>query len=232
MKTGHLECGSEIGESGSHRHMHDHPHGASHRHGHELDRGLLALVHYLRLLPVLWRSRVSSEVVRAIAPKTGERVVDLGAGMGSATVEAVRTGASVVAVDPAPSMRRILRLRRWWPGRTTVTVLDGAAESIPVADGSVDALWTVNTIHHWTDRAKASRELARVIRPGGRVLLVDEDLGDPGHPWHERAKRWHRFDEVDVDALAAALLAAGFATASGNRTSFAGRPAKVISASR
>ena len=209
-----------------------HSHRANHGHGHEHDRGVLAFVRYVRLLPVLWRSQVSSEVVRAIAPKAGERVVDLGAGMGSATVEAVPTGASVVAVDPAPYMRSILRLRLWWPGLRAVTVLDGAAESIPVADGSVDALWTVNTIHHWTDRERASRELARVVRPGGRVLLVDEDLGDSEHPWHERAKAWHQFDVVDVDALADTLREAGFATARGSRTSFAGRPAKAISAGR
>jgi SAM-dependent methyltransferase len=64
-------------------------------------------------------------------------------------------------------MRSVLHLRRSWPGRAAVTVLDGAAESIPVADGSIDALWTVNTIHHWTDRERASSELARVVRPGG-----------------------------------------------------------------
>src|SRR5205807_95336 len=84
-------------------------------------------------------SAVSSEVVRAVAPKAGELVVDLGAGMGSATVEAVRTGASVIAVDPAPYMRWVLGLRRRWAGRAaTVTVLDGAAESSAVGAARFD----------------------------------------------------------------------------------------------
>jgi SAM-dependent methyltransferase len=220
-----------------HGHEHDHAHRPGH-HGHPHDRRLFAALGYLRLLPAMWRSEVGAEVVRAIAPKAGERVVDLGAGMGSATVEAVRTGASVLAVDPAPYMRGILNLRRRWPGRAALTVLEGAAESIPVSDGSIDALWTVNTIHHWTERAKASRELARALKPGGRVLLVDEDFEDPAHPWHERTARRragrhaHHFDEVDVEALAAALRGAGFATAQGVRTTFAGRPAKVVRAVR
>src|SRR5262249_50047065 len=92
---------------------HDSPHpGQRHAHGgkgHPHDRGALALLRYLRLLPRMWRSEVSSEIVRAIAPKSGERVVDLGAGMGAACVEAARTGATVVAVDPTPFMRSVLR---------------------------------------------------------------------------------------------------------------------------
>src|SRR5215211_7923810 len=186
--------------------MHENRRHLGHSHGHEHDRGVLALLRYLRLLPMMWRSQVNSEVVRAIAPKAGERVLDLGAGMGAATMEAARTGATVVAVDPAVYMRWILQFRRWCQrGRATVTVADGAAESIPAPDGSIDALWTVNTIHHWTERTKAASELARAVRPGGRVLLVDEDMDDPQHPWYgqaqrRRARRHAHFDDVDVEA--------------------------------
>src|SRR5690348_6584039 len=81
-------------------------------HGHAHDRGLGGLLRYLRLLPYMWRSEVSQEVVNEVAPVPGERVVDLGAGMGSATVLAARTGATVLAVDPTSYMRRILGMRR------------------------------------------------------------------------------------------------------------------------
>ncbi|MGH7298367.1 MAG: class I SAM-dependent methyltransferase [Polyangiaceae bacterium] len=186
----------------------------------------------------MWTSEVSREVVRAVAPVSGERVVDLGAGMGAATVEAAMSGATVIAVDPTPYMRRILGLRRRWQRhRAAILVVDGAAESIPVAESSVDALWTVNTIHHWTERDQASRELARVMKPGGRVLLVDEDFDDPSHPAHEQwrtghARHGHTFEDVDPEAVAASLARAGFATARGARTTIAGRPAKVVRATR
>jgi ubiquinone/menaquinone biosynthesis C-methylase UbiE len=216
----------------------DRPEHHHHDHGHHHDRGARGFLRYLRLLPRMWRSQVNREVVRSLAPARGECVVDLGAGMGAATVEAARRGATVVAVDPMPYMRRILRLRRGWQRhRATIRVVDGAAESMPLEDGSVDALWTVNTIHHWTERERASRELARVMKSGGRVLLVDEDLEDPSHPEHRRARaararHGHRFDEVDPEQVAAALTHAGFAEAHGSRTTFAGRPAKVIRATR
>jgi ubiquinone/menaquinone biosynthesis C-methylase UbiE len=213
-----------------------HAHGAEHGHAH--DRGVGGFLRYLRLLPHMWRSQVGREVVASIAPRAGERVVDLGAGMGSATVVAARSGASVLAVDPTPYMRRILSVRRGWQRhRARITVVDGAAESIPVADASVDALWTVNTIHHWTDAAAACREIARVIRPRGRVLLVDEDFDDPSHPDHERAQAGRarhglHFEHVDPEKLAESLRGAGFAAAEGVRTSVADRPAKVVRATR
>lgn len=183
----------------------------------------------------MWTSAVNREVVRSLAPASGECVVDLGAGMGAATVEAARSGATVVAVDPMPYMRRILRLRRGWHlHRAKIRIAEGAAESIPLAEGSVDALWTVNTIHHWTERDAASRELARVMKKGGRVLLVDEDFDDPSHPEHKRtrSRHSHEFDEVDPDEVAAALTRAGFADAHGSRATIAGRPAKIIRATR
>jgi SAM-dependent methyltransferase len=220
--------------SHDHRSSGAHAHQAERGHGHQHDRGPRAFLGYLRLLPKMWRSEVADEMVRLLSPKPGEHLVDLGAGMGSATVVAARTGATVVAVDPTPYMRGALRLRRRWQrARATITVADGAAEAIPAANASVDALWTLNTIHHWTDRAKAARELARVMKPGGRVLLVDEDFDDPSHPGHERSKasgprHRHVFDAVDAGTLAASLLEAGFASAQGSRTSLAGRPAKVV----
>jgi SAM-dependent methyltransferase len=228
-----------------HPHRADHAHHARHahnaakgHHGHQQDRGIGGFLRYLRLLPRMWRSEVNREVVRTLAPANGECVVDLGAGMGAATVVAARTGATVLAVDPTPYMRGILRLRRRVQRRgEAIRVVDGAAESIPVADGSVDALWTVNTIHHWTERDQASRELARVMKPGGRVLLMDEDFDDPSHPEHERWRAGHErhghvFDDVDAEAVAASLTRAGFASAEGTRTTIAGRPAKVVRATR
>ncbi|MGZ4772428.1 MAG: class I SAM-dependent methyltransferase, partial [Ilumatobacteraceae bacterium] len=155
-------------------------------HGHQQDRGLRGFVRYMTMLPKMWRSPVSREVVGSIAPRPGERVVDVGAGMGPATVLAAKTGASVIAVDPTPYMRNILALRRLGQRRRkAIHVVDGSAESIPADDHSVDALWTVNTMHHWTDMDAAVHEVARVLRVGGRLLLVDEDFDAPTHPAFE-----------------------------------------------
>jgi ubiquinone/menaquinone biosynthesis C-methylase UbiE len=207
-------------------------------HGHHQDRGLHGFVRYMKQLPKMWRSPVSREVVRTIAPQPGEHVVDVGAGMGPAAVVAAKAGASVLAVDPTPYMRHILGIRRLGQrSRAAIRVVDGSAESIPSDDGSVDALWTVNTMHHWTDLDVAVQELARVLRPAGRLVLVDEDFDSPAHPAFTRmqarkAERSHHFAEIDPSIVEAKLVAAGFASAEGSMGTMAGRPVKMVRATR
>lgn len=216
-----------------HHDHHDH-HDHQHQHGHDHDKGLSGAMRYLRLIRRMWRSPVSDAVVDMVAPRRGELVVDLGAGMGPASVRAVATGAQVLAVDPTPFMRAMLGLRRRLGRRgRSLSVHDGAAESLPVADGSVDALWCVNAVHHWTDRAAALDEIARVLRPGGRAVLVDEDFADPTHPSHaahqaRRARHAHHFDHVDPDEIAPVLVTHGFVVDEAARRPVAGRPAVVL----
>ena len=189
---------------------------------------------YARLLPQMWTSEITASVLDLVAAQRGERVVDLGAGMGAATVVAARSGAFVVAVDPTPYMRGILGLRRLAQrARRRISVVDGAAEAIPVADGSVDALWSVNAMHHWTDLDRALGEIHRVLRPGGRLVLVDEDFDDPAHPAHERFRRGraehgHHFDVIDPIEVAARLQRLGFASVGGSLSKVGGRPAKLV----
>ena len=186
----------------------------------------------------MWRSPVSREVVAIIAPQPGERVVDVGAGMGPASVHAAKTGASVLAIDPTPYMRLILGVRRLGQRRRkAISVCDGSAEAIPVGDHTVDGLWSVNTMHHWTDLDAAVIELARVLRPGGRLLLVDEDFDSPDHPafahmQERKAERSHHFTEIDPADFESRLIAKDFAGAEGSLGSIAGRPAKIVRATR
>jgi len=98
----------------------------------------------------------------ATGPNALGHVVDLGAGTGLLTrVILGATDARVTAVEPDPLMRE--RLAATTP---SVTPLAGSAESIPLADASVDAV-LVGQAYHWFDPDSAHAEIARVVRPGG-----------------------------------------------------------------
>ncbi|MGD9619835.1 MAG: class I SAM-dependent methyltransferase [Mycolicibacterium sp.] len=110
--------------------------------------------------------------------RAGQRavqVLDLGAGTGKLTTRLVERGLDVIAVDPLPEMLELLS-----NSLPDTPALLGTAEEIPLADDSVDAV-LVAQAWHWFDPDRAIKEVARVLRPGGRLGLVwnnrDERLG-------------------------------------------------------
>ena len=106
------------------------------------------------------------EAARWLAGNEPCDVVDLGAGTGKLTRSLVALGHRVTAVEPIPEM--LAQLRSAVPGATP---LAGTAESIPLDDESADVV-TVAQAFHWFDRPVALVEIARVLRPGGRIALV------------------------------------------------------------
>jgi len=96
----------------------------------------------------------------------GETVLDLAAGTGKLTRVLVERFPHVIAVEPLAEMRRVGTLlvpRAEW--------LEGRAEALPLRDASVDAVFVADAFH-WFDAAAAARELARVLRPGGTLVIV------------------------------------------------------------
>ena len=202
-----------------------------HRHDH--DKGIRRKFRWLVRFPKLWQSPINRAVIKLVAPAPGERALDVGAGMGPATVLAARRGASVVAVDPSRFMRAILGIRRQiQPNPSRITIEAGAAEDLPLAGGSTEVAFTVNAIHHWTDLETAVSEFARVLAPRGRVVLVDEDFTHPEHPQHEtHHDHEQEMTVVDVQAIAEMFRRAGL-DATGERTFLDGLPVKIVRAAR
>ena len=102
-------------------------------------------------------------------------VLDLGAGTGKLTARLVERGLQVVAVDPIPEMLDVLHATL-----PATQALLGSAEQIPLPDACVDAV-LVAQAWHWFEPERAVAEVARVLRPGGRLGLLwnvrDERLG-------------------------------------------------------
>ena len=115
------------------------------------------------------------EAIDWLLPAGAVDVLDLGAGTGKLTTRLVERGLKVVAVDPIPEMLEVLS-----SSLPDVPALLGTAEEIPLPDNSVDAV-LVAQAWHWFDPERAVKEVARVLRPGGRLGLVwntrDERLG-------------------------------------------------------
>jgi ubiquinone/menaquinone biosynthesis C-methylase UbiE len=135
----------------------------------------------------------------------GTKVCDLAAGTGKLTRRLVDLGARVTAVEPVAAMRA--------QAETAVPradLVDGTAEAIPLDNGSVDVV-TVAQAFHWFDAPAALSEIARVLRPGGRLAILWNER-DESTPWVAEMSRvihWHertvsRYQHTDWAAVVAA----------------------------
>jgi len=110
-----------------------------------------------------------------LLPPGARDVLDLGAGTGKLTTRLAERGLDVIAVDPIAEMLEVLS-----NSLPDTPALLGTAEQIPLPDSHVDAV-LVAQAWHWVDPERAIPEVARVLRPGGRLGLVwntrDERLG-------------------------------------------------------
>lgn len=152
----------------------------------DVEKQIAALDHQSRL-PGIPRLRAWSIAVLGLKP--GERVLDIGSGTGEharALAEAVGETGQVVGVDPNEGMRAEAARRA-----PKAHFVDGDAYALPLPDASVDAVTCERLYQHLDDPDRATREIARVLRPGGRVVITDTDWGTaiihPGDPDISRA---------------------------------------------
>jgi SAM-dependent methyltransferase len=141
------------------------------------------------------RPRYPPHVIEAIAGAAGgPRLLDVGAGTGRISEPLLRAGLDVVAVEPLDGMRAVLA-RAIGAGRA----LAGRAETLPLPDASVDGA-VCGDAWHWFDAPRAADELARVVRPGGGVVVGISHLRwlDADGP---RAPAWSREIGAILDPL-------------------------------
>src|SRR5688572_8594377 len=107
--------------------------------------------------------------------RSGEHVLDLGTGTGAVAQRAaviVGPNGRVVGVDISPEMLSLARHAATSRGLDNVTLLEGRAEAIPTSDAEFDVVLASLSLMFVIDREAAAREIARVLKPGGRFVAA------------------------------------------------------------
>ena len=149
---------------------------------------------------------LNERVIARLDVEPGSRVLDLGFGGGLTFAPLWERGATVVAIDRAEDMVAAARSRfaeAVAAGRLELHA--GEVARLPLADGAVDHVLTVNTVYFWSDLGMAFNEVHRVLAPRGRLVVAIRDM-----------KVMHQLDPTvfslrSPGELAAALQDAGFA---------------------
>jgi ubiquinone/menaquinone biosynthesis C-methylase UbiE len=127
--------------------------------------------------PLITRDRLRE----ILEPKPGERILEVGPGTGYYTLDAaewVKPDGEVDILDLQPEMLDHTMRRAGEAGLANVTPTQSDATAMPYEDGTFDAAYLTTVLGEIPDQDAVLREFARVLRPGGR-LVVGELIGDP-----------------------------------------------------
>jgi ArsR family transcriptional regulator len=133
-------------------------------------------------------------------------VADLGCGEGYLTIEASRWASRVLAVDRSTTVLKRAQALAARRHVRNVTWKRGELERLPLRDATVDVALLSQALHHARDPQRALSEAARIVVPGGRILILE--LREHGERWvrDQLGDRWLGFTD---DRLEAMLGAAG-----------------------
>jgi ubiquinone/menaquinone biosynthesis C-methylase UbiE len=147
------------------------------------------------------RASFFSEAVRekalAIAEvQPGRLAADIGAGTGFITEGLIQKGLRVIAVDPSPAM--LAQMRKKFADFEGIDYLLGEAEDLPITDESVDYVFANMCLHHVETPPKAIQEMARILKPGGKLVITDLDKHTFEFLKEEHQDRWLGFKREEV----------------------------------
>lgn len=131
------------------------------------------------------RREIFTRLAALSGVRPGDRVLDVGCGTGYLTrimANVAGPGGRVTGVDPSPAM--IEHAGKQAPANCSYLVNEG--QSLDLADASCDVVVSTLAVHHIpeADRGRAIREMRRVLRPGGRLLIAE--FRPPSNPWVSR----------------------------------------------
>jgi ubiquinone/menaquinone biosynthesis C-methylase UbiE len=145
-------------------------------------------------------------VVELARPHPADHALDIATGAGHTALALAPHVAEVIAYDITPQMLAETARNATERNLTNVTIRQGMAEQLPFGDGSFEIVTVRHAPHHFADAARAVREMARVAKSGGRVIIVDgrspedptldrefnhiEKLRDPSHVRNYRPSEW------------------------------------------
>lgn len=126
----------------------------------------------------------------------GELAADIGAGTGFITEALVQKGLKVIAVDQSQAM--LAEMERKLSRFVTIDYRIGESDDLPIPDETVDAVFSNMYLHHVESPPVAIKEMVRVLRTGGKIVITDLDSHDYEFLRKEHNDRWMGFKREDI----------------------------------
>jgi len=149
-----------------------------------------------RMRTSFFSPELCAKVLRAAGVQPGTLAADIGAGTGFLTEGLLRKGVSVIAVDRSQAMLDVL-LRKL-PDVQGLQCRLGEGDSLPIECDRTDYVFANMFLHHVEEPEAAIREMARILKPGGLLVITDLDRHDFEFLRVEQCDRWTGFAREEV----------------------------------
>lgn len=147
---------------------------------------------------------VRDKAYAAAGVKVGQLAADIGAGTGFITEGLIKKGLNVIAVDRSEEMLEEMKIK--FNSFNEIEYLQGEAENLPIKDDTVDYSMANMYLHHVEKPLLAIKEMVRILKPGGKLVITDLDEHDFEFLKTEHHDRWMGFKRSDMENW---LLSAG-----------------------
>lgn len=141
---------------------------------------------------------VRDTAYNAAAIQPGHIAADIGAGTGFLTEGLLRRGIKVIAVDQSQAMLDYMKNKFGADGNVEYHI--GVSSALPVPDNTADAVFANMYLHHVESPPDAIKEMTRILKPGGVLVITDLDKHDYEFLVTEQHDRWMGFERADVSA--------------------------------
>lgn len=130
-------------------------------------------------------------LLRSLGDASGQRILDAGCGKGryARALREAAPGVHLTGMDISPAMLAV--------AGQVLEARQGSLSNLPFSDASFDAAYAIESLEHAVDAEAAVAELCRVVRPGGRVVIIDKNRRHLGRLAIEAWERWFEPDEVE-----------------------------------
>ena len=133
--------------------------------------------------------RVIEKMAEVAGIAEGSEIADVGTGTGFVAAGLAPQVKRVIGIDNASAMLRVAHENLDYLGVSNAELLVGDLAGLPLADNSVDAAFANMVLHHAVDPVAMLKEMARIVRPGGTIVITDEV---------EHSYEWMREEHADV----------------------------------
>jgi ubiquinone/menaquinone biosynthesis C-methylase UbiE len=139
---------------------------------------------------------VREKALAAANVKAGQLAADIGAGTGFITEALVQKGLKVIAVDQSEAM--LEEMKKKFGRFDTIDYRIGDSNNLPIPDEIVDAIFSNMYLHHVESPQIAIKEMVRVLKAGGKIVLTDMDVHQYEFLREEHNDRWMGFKREDI----------------------------------